>query len=152
MKKTFAAIALAAFLPASALAMGSSDNSSSNSAKKASYDDGYEQAMDGQYSKAVETLKSVVSDDPDNADAWNMLGFSYRNMGDADNAWDAYERALAINPEHKGAHEYVGEWYLMQGDLASAKAQLQKLEALCPSGCEEYETLAASVEAADDNS
>lgn len=152
MKKTFAAIALAAFLPATALAMGSSDNSSSNTAKKASYDDGYEQAMDGQFSKAIETLKSVVSDDPDNADAWNMLGFSYRNIGDADNAWDAYERALAINPEHKGAHEYVGEWYLLQGDLASAQAQLAKLEALCPSGCDERDALAESIQKAADNS
>ncbi|MDW3205440.1 MAG: tetratricopeptide repeat protein [Alphaproteobacteria bacterium] len=143
MKKTLAAVLLAAFIPASAFAMGfgSSDDD-------ATYDMGYEKAMDGDYDAAIDILKKVVKESPDNADAWNMLGFSYRNSGDADNAWDAYERALAINPSHKGAHEYIGEWYLMQGDVASAEAQLQKLETLCPSGCEEAETLAQSIEKA----
>lgn len=150
MKKTLAAAALALFLPVSALAMGSSDDTPS--ASKASYEEGYEKAMAGEFSAAIDILKDVVSDDPKNADAWNMLGYSYRNIKDVNNAWDAYERALAIAPDHKGAHEYLGEWYLMQGDKASANAQLDKLKALCPSGCTEVDTLEASIKKAESNS
>lgn len=148
MRNTIRAAALSLFLPsallAPAAAVGMGFGGDSDDA--ATYKMGYEKAMDGEYSEAIEVLKKVVKESPDNADAWNMLGFSYRNIGDADNAWDAYERTLAIEPNHKGAHEYIGEWYLMQGDIASAKAQLDKLAALCPDGCEEYDTLAASIE------
>ena len=143
----FLAIALIAlFLPISAMAMGFGNSSSPES--DMTYDAGYKKAMDGQYGEAIEVLKKVVADDPQNADAWNMLGFSYRNTGDSGNAWDAYERALTINPNHKGAHEYLGEWYLMQGDMPSAKAQLDKLKMLCPTGCTESETLDASIQKA----
>ncbi len=146
MKKTFAAVLLAAFIPASALAMGFGSSSDD-----ATYEMGFEKAMAGDYEDAIDVLKQVVKETPDNADAWNMLGFSYRNSGDSDNAWDAYERALAIDPNHKGAHEYIGEWYLMQGDVASAKAQLEKLQTLCPSGCEEAETLTSSISKAENS-
>lgn len=148
MSKSVAAATLCAFLslaalsPATGLAMGF------GSGADATYDEGYNKAMEGKFAEAIDILKQVVEKTPDNADAWNMLGFSYRNKGDADNAWDAYEHALAINPQHKGAHEYIGEWYLMQGDLASAKAQLEKLGALCPDGCTEKDALAAAIEKA----
>jgi len=142
---------LTLFLPASAFAMGF--GSGDDTAKpEASYDKGYQKAMDGDYEDAITILREVISAEPKNADAWNMLGFSYRNSGDSDNAWDAYERALAIDPNHRGAHEYIGEWYLMQGDMPSAKAQLEKLRMLCPTGCEEYETLDASIAKSASNS
>lgn len=151
MRKTLATAALVLLMPVAAWAMGDSNNTPAPAAK-ASYSDGYDKAMAGEYSAAIEILKDVVSDDAKNADAWNMLGYSYRNIGDTDNAWDAYERALAIAPDHKGAHEYLGEWYLMQGDKASAAAQLTKLKALCPSGCKEAETLEAAIKKAESNS
>ncbi|WP_227421717.1 tetratricopeptide repeat protein [Pacificispira spongiicola] len=147
MRKSFAAAALALFLPMAAHAMGFGNDTGENT-----YDMGYQKAMDGDFDGAVMVLQAVVSEDPKNADAWNMLGYSYRNQGKADEAWDAYERALALDPEHKGAHEYIGEWYLMQGDVASAKAQLEKLHTLCPSGCVEVETLEASIAKAEGNS
>ncbi len=109
------------------------------------YEEGRDLALKGEYKDAVGMLENVLKEDEKNSDAWNMLGFSYRNLGQMDLAWDAYEKALTIDPNHKGAHEYLGEWYLMQGDLSSAKAQLAKLGALCPSGCQELETLAAKV-------
>ncbi|MDF1748223.1 MAG: hypothetical protein P1V34_05040 [Alphaproteobacteria bacterium] len=148
--RKFAAIALMAlFLPASALAMGFGNSSSESDV---TYENGNKLAMDGKYSEAFEVLKKVVADDAKNADAWNMLGFSYRNAGDSGNAWDAYEHALTIDPSHKGAHEYLGEWYLTQGDMPSAKAQLEKLKMLCPAGCTESETLEASIKKAASNS
>lgn len=152
MKKLILALAVSVYLPTSTIAMGFGSSSSSDSTPQMTYDMGYEKAMDGDYAGAIDVLKSVVDDDPNNADAWNMLGYSYRNNGDADNAWDAYEHALAIDPNHKGAHEYIGEWYLMQGDMASANAQRAKLETLCPSGCEELDALNDAIQQAMSNS
>lgn len=149
MRHLLAAATIAVILPTTALAMGFGSDSD---APAATYDMGFQKASMGSYSEAIEILRDVVSAEPTNADAWNMLGFSYRNINDMGNAWDAYERALAINPSHKGAHEYIGEWYLKQGDLASAQAQLAKLATLCPEGCIERETLAASIETVESNS
>jgi len=146
--KLVPALALAALLPVSAMAMGFG----SDDEEELTYDMGFQKAQMGSYSEAIEVLTEVVDEEPENADAWNMLGFSYRNVGDVDNAWDAYERALAIDPNHRGAHEYIGEWYLMQGDVASAQAQLAKLETLCPDGCVELDTLAASIDSVTGNS
>ena len=140
MRRLLATAVLVAGLPLSALAMGFGDSSD------LTYDMGFQKAQMGSYSEAIEVLRAVVSNDPKNADAWNMLGFSYRNISDFNNAWHAYEQALAINPEHRGAHEYIGEWYLMQGDMVSAQAQLDKLAFLCPDGCVERDALATSIE------
>lgn len=141
MRRVMTLLAFLAFLPATASAMsfGGSDDAGEL------FEDGKEAAMDGDFDTAIDKLKDVVDEEPKNADAWNLLGYSYRNSGEMDLAWDAYERALAIDPEHKGAHAYLGEWYLKQGDLDSAKAQLAKLEMLCPSGCEEREALEDSL-------
>ena len=38
------------------------------------------------------------------------------------------ERALGVNPKHKGAHEYLGEHYLRMGDLPKAEGQLKILQ------------------------
>ncbi len=95
----------------------------------------------GEFEKATTELRTVLVNEPDNADVWNMLGFSYRRMGEFDMAWDAYERALTINPNHRGANEYLGELYLQQGQMDLAKQQLKKLAKICPFGCRERNTL-----------
>ena len=53
-----------------------------------------------------------------------MVGFCARKSGDLKRAFDAYQKCLAIEPEYAEAHEYLGEAYLMSGDLAKAKEQL----------------------------
>jgi hypothetical protein len=54
--------------------------------------------------------------------------------------------ALKINPNHKGAHEYIGEAYLMDGKPAEAEAHLAKLEQICGNrSCEEYQDLAKAI-------
>jgi tetratricopeptide (TPR) repeat protein len=74
--------------------------------------------------------------EPDNADARNLLGFSYRQGGRLDLALEQYKRALTIDPRHRGAHEYIGETYLKMGDRASAMRHLEALRKLCPMSCE----------------
>lgn len=146
MKKRVIAAGLAAVLlaaPAFAMSSGGSSSSSKPDYKKAQ-----KLADSGKYSKAVTELKKVVKANKKNADAWNLLGFSYRKMGKFDLAWDAYDHALTLNPNHLGANEYIGELYLQQGNIEKAKVQLSKLQALCPAGCKELAELTKQVQKA----
>lgn len=95
--------------------------------------------------EAIPLLKNVVADNGRDADAWNYLGFCSRKLGNKEEALGYYQRALAVDPKHKGANEYLGELYLMMGDLAKAEQQLAILKGLCPNGCEELEDLEADI-------
>jgi len=90
---------------------------------------------------AIALLNKVVLRDANNADAQNLLGFAYRNSGDYKRAFAHYEEALRLNPRHRGAHEYIGETYLLVGDLRKAEEHLAALEKICLLPCEEYDDL-----------
>jgi tetratricopeptide (TPR) repeat protein len=75
-------------------------------------------------------------------DVLNYIGFVNRKLGRYDEARVHYEAALAIDPDHRGATEYLGELYLEMGLLPQAQRQLAKLDTLCPYGCAEREELA----------
>ncbi len=94
---------------------------------------------------AIALLKKAEARDPANAEIENQLGFAERNRGDLDAAFKYYERALALDPKHRGAHEYVGEAYLMTGNLAKAEEHLAVLKKLCFFPCEEYTDLKAAI-------
>jgi Flp pilus assembly protein TadD len=82
-----------------------------------------------------------------NADVYNLLGFSIRKQGRFDPSYAYYMKALKLDPNHKSAHEYLGELYLQQGNLAGARKQAATLAKLCPQGCEEREDLDRSIAA-----
>jgi len=109
------------------------------------YELGVKAVQAGDYGRALTLLQKVVQGDPRHADAWNYIGFSHKQLKQVDQALAAYQRALAINPSHLGALEYLGETYLHRGDLAKAREQLAKLKSLCPSGCREYDDLQKAV-------
>lgn len=96
------------------------------------------------WTAAVESFKNAVSANPKNPDAHNMLGYSYRALGKFDDSFAAYNKALAIDPKHKGALEYSGMGYLKTNQKAKAEAQLVKLQAIC-AGCPETASLAKAV-------
>ena len=97
------------------------------------------------YEEAIVILEGVVSDDPDNADAYNWLGYAHRQLGRYDEAVTHYERALAIDSDHRGALEYLGEAYLAMGDLAAAEAMLARLDSACWFGCDELDELEQAI-------
>lgn len=70
---------------------------------------------------AVERLKVYTRANPASADGYNLLGYSYRHLQRYNESLDAYLRALALDPKHRGAHEYIGETYLALGRLDMAK-------------------------------
>jgi tetratricopeptide (TPR) repeat protein len=123
---------------------GSSYGSASMSKdmRKASY---YINKQD--YKAALTHLEAEIAINPDSADAWNLTGFAARNLGDYARSEVAYDRALAINPTHKGALEYKGELYLKLGNLAGAEALLARLSKVCSFNCEEKKELAEAIEA-----
>lgn len=78
--------------------------------------------------KSESRFAEVVAVTPENANAWNMLGYSRRMTGNLDGAFTAYWKCLEIDPQHAGAHEYLGEAYLKSGKLAQARGELAFLE------------------------
>jgi tetratricopeptide (TPR) repeat protein len=101
----------------------------------------------GEYAKAIPLLDGVVSRDTKNADAYNWLAYATRKNGNPTAALPLYEKALAIDPKHKGAHEYIGEAYLMLDNLPKAREHLRTLDSLCLITCSEYRDLKRAVEA-----
>jgi tetratricopeptide (TPR) repeat protein len=97
------------------------------------------------YAEAVPYLNRALQEKPNNADVLNYLGYTHRMLGDYPGSLDFYQRALARDPEHKGAHEYLGELYLKMNQLASARAQLDELSRLCPDSCEEKDVLTKAI-------
>ena len=100
-----------------------------------------------QWSAAIAALASAALRDTRNADIQNSLGYAYRNAGQIDAAFRHYERALALSPRHRGAHEYVGEAYLIMNNLAKAEEHLAMLHQICLIPCEEFEELKEKIEA-----
>ena len=132
------------------MAAGSTSTSrppAASPAQPSPYDLGVKAVKAGDYARALTHLQKVVQTDPRNADAWNYIGFSHRHLKQFDQSLAAYEKALGINPNHRGANEYLGELYLQMGDLGKARDRLAKLDALCPSGCEELNDLRKAVKA-----
>ena len=100
------------------------------------------------WSTAQRELTVVVREAPQNADAHNLLGYTYRKRASPDmaRAYEHYDMALKIDPGHKGAREYLGEAYLVDRRLPDAERQLVELEKICGGpACEEYRDLAKSI-------
>ena len=99
----------------------------------------------GDWKSAIGAFSRAAARHPASADVQNHLGFSHRKAGDLDAAFKYYGEALRLQPEHRGAHEYVGEAYLMKGDLAKAREHLAALDRICLLGCDEYRALKKAV-------
>ena len=97
------------------------------------------------WTEAARLLRRALPRHPDDADLHNALGYAHRNLQQYDLAFQHYKRALVLDPRHRGAHEYIGEAYLLVGDLASAEKHLTELRAICLLGCEELGDLEKAI-------
>lgn len=100
----------------------------------------------GSYGDAIPLLEKAVAAKPDSADAFNYMGYSYRKLGQVDEALKYYARALELQPRHRGANEYLGELYLELGELPKAEERLAVLDKTCFFGCEEYSELKEAIQ------
>jgi Tfp pilus assembly protein PilF len=103
----------------------------------------------GDYASAQLGLKVALASDPGNADLHNLYAYSLRKGANPDMqlVFKHYNEALRIDPKHRGAQEYIGEAYLMTGNLAKAKEHLAALDKICFFGCAEYDELKKAVAA-----
>ena len=101
----------------------------------------------GDHARALPHFLAALKRFPDAANLHNELGYTFRKLGRLDQAFEHYHRALAIDPRHRGAHEYIGEAYLMKGDVASAEKHLEALRSICTLPCDEMRDLQAAVDA-----
>lgn len=142
-------VAVALCAVASAMAMPSNPDPAPSKPPAARSEGSYTEAEKAvkakQYEKAIKQLEQVVAKEPGNVDALNYLAYSHRELGRYDVALRYYQQALAINANHRGANEYLGQLYLRTGKMKEAQAQLAKLRKICGKGCEEYESLRAAI-------
>jgi Tfp pilus assembly protein PilF len=101
------------------------------------------------FKAAVGHLTKAVQEEPKNADAHSMLGYSYRKVGTFDKSMEHYQTALKIDSGHRSAHEYLGELYLDMNQPDNADKQLAALKKACPffGKCEEYDDLKRALDA-----
>lgn len=97
-----------------------------------------------EFASALADLK-VMADKVQHADVYNLLGFCLRKTGDYTTALTYYKKALDFDPDHKSAHEYLGELYVETGQMPKAREHLAILVRLCPGGCEEREDLEKAI-------
>ena len=96
------------------------------------------------YSAAIEQLKALGHDDHPNVA--NLIGYSYRKLGDYKLPQVWYERALKADPNHVLTWQYYGLWQIEQGNRDQAQYHLSRIAAICGTDCEEYRSLAAALE------
>ncbi len=86
-----------------------------------------------------------MAENPKQQNGGNYTGYTNSKQKRFKKALTAYKKALAIDPNHRGANEYIGELYLQMGDLAKAKGRLKVLDSACFFGCEEYDELKEAI-------
>ncbi|MGY4311869.1 tetratricopeptide repeat protein [Bradyrhizobium sp. JR3.5] len=96
------------------------------------------------YSAAIEQLKALGQDD--RADVANLIGYSYRKLGDYKVSQIWYERALKADPAHVRTWQYYGLWQVEQGNRDQAQYHLNRIAQLAGTSSDEYRSLAAALE------
>ena len=153
MKKIILTLFVTLMLTSNSYAAGSSSSSSSSSdydkavkliksAKKYEQKEKADKAKKN-YEKAQKFLIKSNDKNPNNADTLNYLGFTTRKLGDYENGEKYYLQGLAIEPNHKGINEYLGELYVATNRINLAK---ERLDALKDCNCEEYNELKDVIE------
>ena len=151
MKKTILFLSILLFLTGNVFAAGSSGGD-----KKSDYDQavkfiksakknekkGKKDKAKSNYEKAFKLLIKSNNMKPNKADTLNYLGFTSRKLGDFENGEKYYLQGLAINPNHKGINEYLGELYVATSRTDLAKERLKVLENC---NCEEFNQLKAVI-------
>ena len=144
------------FLSSASFAAGTSyddDNSSVSASEQVTklYNKAYELVYNKKFDKSIKLLEKIAKRKDlgeKKADVYNLLGFSYRKQSepDLDKALESYKIALETNPEHLGAHEYLGELYITLGNMNKANEMLNNLEKIAGTSSMEYIKLKKAID------
>ena len=109
------------------------------------YREAYSTIYDRQdYGGAIEQLRALGHDDF--ANVANLIGYSYRKLGDYKLSQVWYERALKADPNHVLTWQYYGLWQIERGNRDQALYHLSRIASICGIDCTEYRSLAAALE------
>ena len=140
------ALAVAATAAVNPVHAADSESSPAKALASADYQAGKAAVDAKDWATATDHFRRATLQDPNNADAWNMLGYASRWAGKYPDAFDAYGRALALEPLHRGANSYLGVAYVRTNDLGKARTQLARLESICGNkDCDEYKLLDTAI-------
>lgn len=142
-----AAIPLALALSLVAAPLWGAETAAPETVALPSYADAQAAVDAADWPTAQRILAQLIVAQPENADVWNLYGYTSRNMKLAGPALEAYDTALKLDPDHLGALEYQGEMFVELKRLDDAKANLAKLRDLC-GDCEQVVDLEAAIAAA----
>jgi tetratricopeptide (TPR) repeat protein len=92
-----------------------------------------QEAVRSGYAKARENFRTATTAQPNAREAWNLLGYTSRKLGDYEASLAAYDKALALAPDYPEAIEYRAELFLMTGRFAQAKEAYATLLKSSPS-------------------
>lgn len=145
MKNIFCALLLALIVPVSMANMTQTTPAANK--EDADFVAGKKAIDRKDWKSAVEALSRVIVRKPENADAHSYLGYAYRHLDALSSSFTHYNEALRLDPNHRGAHEYIGEAYLKAGQPDKAAEHLVRLEQICGKRCEEYQDLAKAISA-----
>ena len=97
--------------------------------------------------QARELARASVARNPSNPEYHNLYAYALRKgeKPEMELVFKHYNEALRLDPRHRGAHEYLGEAYLMVGNLAKAREQLKTLDDLCFFSCQEFAMLKKAI-------
>jgi tetratricopeptide (TPR) repeat protein len=111
----------------------------------------------GKFSDAIPHLEAAQKAKPRDVTTLTYLGFAHRMAANAltgqaraaeyNAALDAYREGLAISPDNKLLHEYLGKLYLLQRQAGPASDELKVLQSLCEAGCAERTALEEAIAA-----
>jgi Flp pilus assembly protein TadD len=144
MRKTtvlFLALVLAGLF----LAQIYADGGNSGDSRKSIYAPIQALIEDEQYERALIELEKALKNKADDPNLLNLYAYSNRKLSRYETALSYYQKALAIDPEHRGANEYLGELYLLLGEPEKAEERLQVLDRSCFFGCEEFDELEQAI-------
>jgi len=100
---------------------------------------------DQKYQQAITELDKALENEPENADLLNLMAYSQRQLKHYEIALECYQKALQVEPRHRGANEYLGELYLQIGQPDKAEERLEVLDKACFFGCKEFDELEQAI-------
>jgi len=147
MKAPTLSLIAAAFILAAPVFAADTDTPKPEPKKDAILEDARGAIAQKDWTRAQSLLKQGLNRNAGNADYHNLYAYSLRKSGNPDMnlVFKHYNEALRLDASHRGAHEYIGEAYLMVGNLPKAKEHLAALDRLCLLPCAEYRDLKKAV-------
>ncbi len=97
------------------------------------------------FSNAVRELKNLSRSHTGNADVWSLLGVASHKKGNFLGSMVAFEKSIKLNPDNRITLSQQADLFLSIGDRQSAQSNLDKLNQLCPAGCEQRDRIAAAL-------